>query len=80
MARTRRGRHMATMNTIAQELASLETEGERVFSWRHAALLTAGYETRIAFKLALRPEVDLHRAITLRRVGCPSATAARILI
>jgi hypothetical protein len=51
-----------------------------VFSWRHAALLAAGYETRIAFKLALRPEVDLHQAVRLRRVGCPSGTAARILL
>jgi hypothetical protein len=80
MPRTRRGRQLSAIDTIAQELAALETEGERVFSWRHAALLAAGYETRIAFKLALRPEVDLHQAVSLRRVGCPSGTAARILL
>jgi hypothetical protein len=71
---------VAGIDTIAQELGALETEGERVFSWRHAALLAAGYETRVAFKLALRADVDLHQAIRLRRLGCPPVTAARILL
>jgi hypothetical protein len=71
---------MAPIDTITDELAGLATEEERVFSWRHASLLAAGYEHRLAFKLALRSEVDLHLAIRLRQTGCPPETAARILL
>ena len=71
---------MSAIDSITDELAGLETEEERVFSWRHASLLVAGYEHRVAFKLALRPEVDLHLAVRLRRGGCPPAVAARILL
>jgi hypothetical protein len=71
---------MSAIDTITHELAGLATEEERVFSWRHASLLAAGYEHRLAFKLALRLEVDLHLAIRLRQTGCPPALAARILL
>lgn len=71
---------MSAIDTITDELAGLETEEERVFSWRHASLLAAGYEHRLAFKLALRREVDLHLAVRLRRTGCPPGIAARILL
>jgi hypothetical protein len=71
---------MSAIDTITYELAGLATEEERVFSWRHASLLAAGYEHRLAFKLALRLEVDLHLAIRLRQTGCPPALAARILL
>jgi hypothetical protein len=71
---------MASIGTISHELAALETDGERVFSWRHATLLAAGYDPRYAFKLALRPEVDLHLAVKLRHGGCPPETAVRILL
>jgi hypothetical protein len=71
---------MAAVDAIAHELTALETEEERVFSWRHASLLAAGYDPRVAFKLALRPEVDLHLAVRLRENGCPPETAARILL
>jgi hypothetical protein len=71
---------MPAIDAIHTELTGLETEEERVFSWRHASLLAAGYEHRLAFKLALRPDVDLHLAVRLRRAGCPAETAARILL
>lgn len=71
---------MSPIDTITDELAGLATEEERVFSWRHASLLAAGYEHRLAFKLALRPEVDLHLAVRLRQNGCPPDIAARILL
>ena len=71
---------MYAIESITDELAGLATEEERVFSWRHASLLAAGYEHRLAFKLALRPEVDLHLAVRLRRAGCPPDLAARILL
>jgi hypothetical protein len=71
---------MSPIDTITDELDGLASEEERVFSWRHATLLAEGYDRRVAFKLALRPEVDLHQAVQLRRRGCPSLTAARILL
>ena len=71
---------MPAIDAITDEFVALETEEERVFSWRHASLLAAGYEHRLAFKLALRRDVDLHLAIGLRRDGCPPETAARILL
>ncbi|MGH3036990.1 MAG: hypothetical protein ACRDMU_07390 [Gaiellaceae bacterium] len=71
---------MSAIESITDELAGLATEEERVFSWRHASLLAAGYEHRLAFKLALRPEVDLHLAVRLRQAGCPPDLAARILL
>ena len=57
-----------------------ETEAERVFRWRLQQLADAGYGYRLAFKLALRPQIDLHKAVGLTRDGCPPATAARILL
>jgi hypothetical protein len=71
---------MHTTDTITHELAALETEEERVFTWRHATLLAAGYDARLAFKLALRPDVDLHGAVSLIGRGCPSEIAGRILL
>ena len=71
---------MAALDTITNELSGLETEEERVLSWRQESLLAAGYDLRHALKLALRAEVDLHLAIRLRRAGCPPETAARILL
>jgi hypothetical protein len=71
---------MSALDSITHELAALETEEERVFSWRHASLLAAGYDHRLALKLALRPDVDLHQALRLIRTGCSPDTAARILL
>ena len=68
------------LDTITHELDALQTEEERVFSWRHASLLAAGYDVRHALKLALLPDVDLHLAVRLRRDGCPADTALRILL
>lgn len=71
---------MSALDSIIHELAALETEEERIFSWRHASLLAAGYDHRLALKLALRTDVDLHLALRLMRDGCPVETAARILL
>jgi hypothetical protein len=71
---------MAALDSITQELDTLQTEEERVFVWRNSSLLAAGYDHRNALKLALRPEVDLHEAVRLGRAGCPPDTAARILL
>lgn len=71
---------MSALDSITHELAALETEEERIFSWRHASLLGAGYDHRLALKVALRTDIDLHLALRLMRAGCPADTAARILL
>jgi hypothetical protein len=68
------------IDAIAHELDALETEEERVLSWRLASLQAAGYDGRLSLKLALRSDVDLHLAVRLGRAGCPAETAARILL
>lgn len=59
---------------------TVESEPERVFRWRLQQLAQAGYDYRLAFKLALRPHVDLHEATQLVGSGCPANVAARILL
>lgn len=58
----------------------VETEDERVVSWRAEELIRAGYDEFDAIELALERGVDLHRAIELVRRGCPAETAVRILL
>ena len=56
-----------------------ETEAERIERWRAEELERAGYERRWALFLALRPDVDLHRAVDLLARGCEPALAVKIL-
>ncbi len=73
---------MATVESepLEVEVVPRESEEERVIRWRTEGLLRAGYTNCIALELALRSDVDLHFAIGLVRRGCPTATAARILL
>jgi hypothetical protein len=70
---------MATLE-VEQAVHEHETEQERVLRWRITELHRAGYTDRLAFKLGLRRDVDLHRAVELVRLGCSPETAARILL
>ena len=67
------------MATTELELIE-ETEVERVIRWRAEELERAGYDERVALKLALRLDVDLHLAVNLLVIGCPAGTAVRILL
>jgi len=51
-----------------------------ILDWRLEQLMEAGYEAEDALLLAVRSEVDLHRAVALLRQGCPADTALRILL
>ena len=65
----------------ATELHLLEqTEIERIERWRAEALERAGYAPRAAGRLAVRHDVDLHRAIDLIQRGCEPELALRILL
>ena len=55
------------------------TEQELVEQWRAEALEKAGYPDTVAAELALRPDVDLHRAVELLERGCTPELAAQIL-
>ena len=55
------------------------TEQELVERWRADELERAGYPEDVAAELAMRADVDLHRAIALVRDGCSPALAADIL-
>jgi hypothetical protein len=57
-----------------------DAEEERVIGWRADELGRAGFDLGAAMELALRPDIDLHRAVSLVRMGCPPETAVRILL
>lgn len=64
--------------------AQLETtelpEIDAVRSWRLEELLRAGFDDADATEIAFHTEIDLHLATSLVRRGCPSDTAARIVL
>lgn len=61
--------------------APVETELDRVESWRLRELLNAGYSVADAEAIAAQIyEIDLHFAVKLVAGGCPPALAAQILL
>ena len=56
------------------------TEDERVAVWRAETLERCGYSPAAASALAIRRDVDLHRALQLVKNGCSHTTALRILL
>jgi hypothetical protein len=55
------------------------TEQELVERWRAQELERAGFPEDVAAELAMRNDVDLHRAIDLLERGCSPELAADIL-
>jgi hypothetical protein len=66
--------------TMAAAELQERTEQDRVEAWRLEELLRAGYPEDAATALAPRFDVDLHRAASLLRQGCPPEIAVAILI
>jgi len=68
----------------AAELEALavgpEDEFDWVRCWRFEELLRAGYDEEDATEIAFHLEIDLHYATDFVRRGCPSSTAARIVL
>jgi hypothetical protein len=56
-----------------------QSEQELVERWRAQELERAGFNETVAFEFAVRPDVDLHRAVELVHKGCTPDLAARIL-
>jgi hypothetical protein len=61
------------------ETTKTPTEQELVERWRAEALERAGFPEDVAAELAMRNDVDLHRAIELLQNGCSPQLAADIL-
>jgi hypothetical protein len=57
-----------------------QTEQELVEAWRAEALERAGYSEAAAAELAMRHDIDLHRAAELLEQGCTPELALKILI
>jgi hypothetical protein len=53
---------------------------DAILDWRLEQLMAAGYDAEEALQVAVRNEIDLHRAVRLVRSGCPAETALRILL
>jgi hypothetical protein len=64
---------------MAQTIEHVQTEREKVESWRLHVLIEAGYPLTLAEKLA-HSDADLHRAVELVIAGCTHQTAAEILL
>jgi hypothetical protein len=64
---------------MPQTIETVQTEREKVESWRLHVLIEAGYPLPLAEKLA-HSESDLHRAVELVHAGCSFETATEILL
>jgi hypothetical protein len=71
---------MSALPHIEEEDSPVGTEHVRVLSWRVERLIDAGYDGETALVIGLDERIDLHRAVSLLRAGCPPDTALRILI
>jgi hypothetical protein len=62
------------------EVRAAELDGLKEVEWRCDVLKDAGYEWEDAKMIARRRSVDLHKAVELKRRGCNSFVARRILL
>jgi hypothetical protein len=74
------GRGMKSPLMAIRERSAGPLVSDPILNWRLEQLMQAGYEAEDALQLAVRAEVDLHRAVSLLREGCPPKTALRILL
>jgi hypothetical protein len=63
----------------AAELHILD-ENEVIEAWRAEELERAGYPAQAAAQIAIRQDIDLHRAIDLLAAGCSVELALRIVL
>ena len=69
--------HMSVMTAAETEIRD---ETELVEAWRAEQLELAGYGAAAATELAMRQDVDLHRAVEMLAHGCPAELALKILL
>jgi hypothetical protein len=66
------------MNAAAE--LEVRDETELVEAWRAEQLEMAGYGAQAAAEIAMRFDVDLHKAVGLLTQGCPADLALKILL
>jgi hypothetical protein len=66
--------------TVAELHALEEPQVDWVREWRLEELLRAGFDDEDAIEVAFHLDIDLHFAASLVLRGCPSSTAARIVL
>ena len=66
--------------TVAEIENLVDEEGADVLRWRFSQLARSGYGLADAITLAMRSDVDLHRATDLLARGCPPRLALEILL
>lgn len=57
-----------------------QNEAENVKQWRWDELVQAGWPNYLAAKIAVRFDIDIHKAIEMTDKGCPFKVAAEILL
>ena len=67
------------MSEIIEMTPTVETERDKVESWRLHVLIEAGFPLPLAERVAAS-QADLHEAVDLVRAGCTPETAAQILV
>lgn len=67
------------MSDLIEITPTVETERDKVASWRLHVLIEAGFPLPLAERLA-GSEADLHTAVDLVSAGCTPETAAEILL
>ena len=70
---------METYAADPPEALEERSERDEVVRWRLRRLRAAGFGDEEARRLAVSPDVDLHRAVELVERGCPPDLAYRIL-
>jgi hypothetical protein len=68
------------MNVMTAAETEIRDETELVEAWRAEQLELAGYGAAAAAELAMRQDVDLHRAVEMLVRGCPAELALKILL
>jgi hypothetical protein len=70
------------VETLTMTTAETETyeETELIEAWRAEALERAGYGAAAAAEIAVRHDIDLHKATDLVERGCPADLALQILL
>ena len=69
---------MTVMGQPASDTTSAAQQAT-IAAWRRRRLTLAGFDPRLAARLADEPAVDLHELLTLLDRGCAPELAARIL-
>jgi hypothetical protein len=66
--------------SVSPEVRQAQLDGLKVVKWRQNVLFEAGYNWEDAKAVGRKIDVDLHKAVELRRRGCDSLVARRILL